>query len=281
MHARQQAEIAAWVAVNSAAFIASPKDIDGMLAEHYWTNSKARVSRWNAALKIFSQDFVNPSPDHNPWPAFEIIVEEIFLSEMLTRVWSTFLVSLDLKHGKEEFSGLAFSIFISHLEAKNRVLRMLLSNQGKYEAAFDRLNQLRRQVEKWTDLFLAMAPNQAVAQKFAFDKKRLVDFAHERGYYNDDQSTQQNQILINSMSRGFTTNFGKWSANPELNRRIIDGVLACIDQDTFDSHGLPKSLAQIWIEKAHSDAQVLVDQLNQLDNQTAASEPHFLPRKTK
>lgn len=265
MHARQQTEIAAWLAVHSANLLAAARNHDGLLAEYYWTNSKSRAGRWNTALKIFADDFSRTESEHNPWPAFEIIAEEIFLSEMLTRVWSAYLVSFDVQAEKEEFSGLAYSVFITHVEAKNRVFRLLLSAQGKNEPAFERLNQLRRLVEKWTDLFLAWLPNPSVAQKFAFDKKRLADFAQERGYYNDEQAAHQQQVLITSMMRGFSAPAGKWAANPELNRRILDGIVACLDQNALNQIELPAPLARFWMEKAHTDTQLLVERLNQLD----------------
>lgn len=265
MHARQQAEIAAWIAVHSRDLLPASRHQDALLAQHYWTNSKVRINRWNAALKVFAEDFADPAPDHNPWPAFEIIAEEIFLSEMLTRIWATYLVSLDVQQQREEYTGLVYSTFIAHVETKNRVFRLLLSAQGKNEQVFERLNQLRRLVEKWTDLFLAWFPAQEVAQRFVYDRKRLADFAQERGFYDDAQSAQQQQVLISSMLRGFQQSPSKWSANPELNRRIVDGVVACLENEAFDRVGVPGSLRQVWVEKAHTDTELLVEQLNQLD----------------
>lgn len=277
MHARQQSEIAAWLAVLSASLLKSTRNHDALLAQHYWTNSKIRTGRWNAALKVFAEDFNDPAPVHNPWPAFEIIAEEIFLSEMLTRIWATYLVSVDIQNQREEYTGLVYSTFIAHVETKNRVFRLMLSAQGKNEAVFERLNQLRRLVEKWTDLFLAWFPQQEVAQQFTFDRKRLNEFVQERGYYDDQQAARQQEILISSMLRGFNQSPSKWSANPELNRRIVDGVLACLDNEAFAGTPVPGSMRQLWVEKAHTDTQVLVEQLNQLDGaQPTLPRPHFM-----
>lgn len=277
MHARQLSEIAAWLAVHSKTLLTNNRNHEALLAQHYWTNSRIRSSRWNAALKVFAEDLADEAPVHNPWPAFEIIAEEIFLSEMLTRIWATYLVSLDIQQQREEYTGLAHGTFIAHVETKNRVFRLMLSAQGKNEAVFDRLNQLRRLVEKWTDLFLAWFPQQEVAQQFAFDRRRLADFVQERGYYDDQQSARQQQILISSMLRGLQQSPSKWSANPELNRRIVDGVLACLDNESFAQVAYPGSLSQLWVEKAHTDTEVLVEQLNQLDGgQITIPSPHFM-----
>jgi hypothetical protein len=266
MHARQQTEIAAWLALNSNAIIHGSQRVEGMVAASYWSGSKSRLARWNMALKTFDHDIRHPHESHNPWPAIEIVVEEIVAAEMLTRIWSAILVSLDEASGRGELSGLAQSVFLAHMEARNRTLRLLLSGRAANERMFDRINQLRRSVEKWTDLFLSWLPNGSVARRFAFDQPRFDDYHSEHDFYTDEQMASRHQVLIRSMTTMLSSLTGKWSANPELNRRIVDGVLACIDRDAFDAKGLPKSLSSIWIERAHSDAQILIGQLESLES---------------
>jgi hypothetical protein len=266
MHARQQSEIAAWLALNSAAIIHGSQKVDGLVAASYWTNSKSRLTRWNEALKTFDHDIRNPDESHNPWPAIEVIVEEIVTSEMLTRIWSAVMLSLDATNGRNDLSGLAHSVFLGHMEARNRTLRLLLAGRAANERLFDRINQLRRSVEKWTDLFLSWIPNQAVSRKFAFDVTRFDDYVGEHDFYTDEQLLARHQVLIRSMNTMLVTQTSQWSANPELNRRIVDGILACMHRDTFDSAGLPKSLSQIWLERAHNDTQILIGQLESLDS---------------
>ena len=105
----------------------------------------------------------------------------------------------------------------------------------------------------------------------------MNEFVQERGYYDDQQAARQQEILISSMLRGFNQSPSKWSANPELNRRIVDGVLACLDNEAFAGTPVPGSMRQLWVEKAHTDTQVLVEQLNQLDGaQPTLPTPHFM-----
>ena len=54
----------------------------------YWAASKIRLQRWITTLKMFENDVRNPEQNHDPWPALEIVVQEILYSELLTRVWS-------------------------------------------------------------------------------------------------------------------------------------------------------------------------------------------------
>lgn len=266
MHAKQQSEIAAWLALHSTAIIHGSQRIEAAVAASYWSDSRSRLTRWGSALKTFDHDLRNPDTAHNPWPAIEIVVEEVVTAEMLTRIWAAILVSLDETTGRKELSGLANSVFLGHLEVRNRTMRLLIAGRGVNEPLFDRINRLRRSVEKWTDLFLSWLPNRAAAAKFAFDRVRFADHAQEHDVYTDQQMLSRHQILARSMAGMLSTLTGPWSANPELNRRIVSGILACIDRGAFDAQGLPKSLSGIWIERAHASAEILIHQLESLES---------------
>ena len=86
MHASQLAEIGSWVAIHSSNLIYGQQDQPMLVASNYWTSSKIRLQRWVTALKMFEQDIQHPQHGHDPWPALEIVVHEILVSELLTRV---------------------------------------------------------------------------------------------------------------------------------------------------------------------------------------------------
>ncbi|MEZ6094317.1 MAG: hypothetical protein R3C03_08750 [Pirellulaceae bacterium] len=238
---------------------------DMTTSESFWQSAKARASRWTTALRTFEHDLNSDGRGHNPWPALEIIVEEIVASEMLTRIWSAMLVSIDHANGEKELTPMAHSVFISHLEARNRVMRILLNHQSQNTPLFNRINQVRRSVEKWTDLFLAILPDVEAAGQFAFDEKRFEDYSREQGHYTEEQNRQRCEVLLRSASTTFRAQCGRWSANPELNRRILDGIVAGIGYHAFEREQLPSLVASLWTEKSHSDTQVLVERLAQLD----------------
>ncbi len=261
MHACQLAEIASWVAVHSANLVFGEKEQPMLAATSYWTASKIRLQRWVTALKMFEQDLQNADPRHDPWPALEIVVQEILLSEMLTRIWSATVVTHDWYHQSDELHGLVHSVHISHIEAKNRALRLLLKGQGLNEQAFDRLNGLRRRLERWTDLFLGQLPHGDQASMFGFDRNRVHDFNREQRQSVGPEYSRRQQVLMASFAADLAKNRVEYTANPELNREIASGVLACFPSDRFDSNGLPKSARMIWLEKSQNDTQMLLDHL--------------------
>lgn len=266
MHANQLADLAAWVAIHSSTFVYGEGENTTLNVQDYWAQSKCRIARWNSAVKMFSHDLNDPECSHNPWPAIEIVVEEIVVSELLTRVMSAALVVYDKYSNRDELKGIAHSVLISHMETRNRAMRLLLHGRALNEQVFDRINQLRRQVERWTDLFLSRFDNSNAASEFGFNPQRVKDFAGERVVYSDEEFRRGQQVFIQSMARNLNACTQKFAANPDLNRSIATSVLGCFIKDRFDSFGLPKSSQLLWIEKSHNDTQMLVQELNDFES---------------
>jgi hypothetical protein len=262
MHASQLAEIGSWVATHSSQLIYGTQNQPMLVSTNYWTSSKLRIQRWILALKMFERDLQNPNPgEHDYWPALQIVIQEILVSEMLTRVWSATVLAYDAHHKSDELFGLAHSVYLSHLEAKNRAVRLLLSGRAANEDAFERINALRRRMERWTDLFLGQLPHGESAAVFGFDRNRVKDFyAEQRAALGAEYQSRQ-KVLAASFSADLLRDLVPNSANPDLNREIVSGILACYPCDRFDSHGCPKSARLMMLEKSHHDAQCLIDEL--------------------
>ena len=267
MHASQLAEIGSWVAVHAANLVFGRQQPELCASNEYWVASKCRLQRWVTALKMFEQDIANPDEDHDPWPALQAVVEEILLSEFVTRVWAASVLCHDQYHGSEEMHGLAHSTFVSHIEVRNRATRILLAGQADNEEVFDRINLLRRKLERWTDLFLAQLPNLRSAQQMAFDPERVADFYQERRQEEGAHVVRRQQILMASFAAELE-GFSQYAANPAFNRQIASGIMACFPSDRFDSTGLPKSARMLWMEKSQNDTQLLVEELADFEDKS-------------
>lgn len=268
MHASQLAQIGSWVAVHAPTLVFGNSGPQQLASVDYWTSSKCRIQRWNAALRVFNEDLEDTNSSHNPWPAISTVVEEIYVSEFLTRVWSAAVLAHDIYQESDELFGLAHSIHISHIESRNRAMRLLLGNQAANEKEFDRLNLLRRKIERWTDLFLARVTDIKIGKMFAIDEKRVTDFFEEIEESSPMVHSRRNQVLIASFAAELGKFQSQWAANPELNRKISSSLLACFPSDRFDSLGLPKSFGLVLLEKTQHDTQLLVDKLLELDDET-------------
>lgn len=265
MNAQTLAEIGSWIAIHATAMVHGEPPHQALAVNTYWTASKCRLQRWAGALKMFERDVELDSPDHDPWPAIEIVVQEILLSDLLTRVFSATLVTHDVFHDSDELRGLAHGIHIGHIEAKNRALRIMLKGQAANERAFENMNALRRRIERWTDLFLAQLPRCKESDLFAFDLSRRDDFRRENRRTDSRDKLRRQQVFSASLASDLKSLAIQFPANPELNRQIAAGVISCFAADRFDSFGLPKSASHVWMEKTHLDTQLLVDHLIEVD----------------
>ena len=269
MHASQLAQIGSWIAVHAPTLILGNSGPQELVSANYWAASKCRIQHWNAALKMFEDDLRDHDATHDPWMAIETVVEEIIVSEFLTRIWSAAVLAHDKYQESDELFGLAHSVHISHIEARNRALRVLLGGQALNEKAFDKLNILRRKVERWTDLFLTHVSNVEIARMFAFDEKRVLDFHEENEEMSPMAHTRRNQVLIASFAAELQAFQSRWAANPTLNQQISSSLLACFPSDRFDSLGLPKSFGMVLLEKTQHDTQLLVDRLLEIEDESA------------
>ncbi len=265
MHASQLAQIGSWIAIHAPNLIFGGGEPQELVAVDYWVHSKARLQRWVTSLKMFQADFDSPSGAHDPWPAMEVVIEEIFVSEFLTRIWSAAVLAHDSYRESDELFGVAHSVHISHIEARNRAMRILLAQQGTNEVAFERLNRIRQKTERWTDVFLAMVPDEKIARTFAFDANRVSDFQEENQFHPNDGLFRRQQILLASFSAELRKPCSRWAANPDLNRQIASSLMNCFPADRFDSLGLPKAFGMVLLEKSHDDTQALVSTLLELD----------------
>jgi len=269
MHATQLAEIGGWLAINSNDFIHNHPTTNMKSAMRYWAASKCRLQRWQAALKVFEDDFANPCEMHNPWHALETVVQEILISEILTRVWTAVLVEHDRVLEHHEMQSIGHSVFIGHLEARNRALRLILNHRDSNAEAFDRLDEMRRRMERWTDLLLSRTSDLETGLKFGFDENRIRDFAQDRPVDGSEQQIHAQKLFLASLSSSLKRGVTKWSANPDLNREIGAGVLSCLPGDRFDTVGLPKSIMLMQMEQVHNDTHEMVNQLINSEDQFA------------
>ena len=268
MHARELSELASWAAFTSQKMI-SAEAISGdrpqiiSATNKYWTYAKCRQQRWMTVLKLFELDL--DEEVHNPLPAMEIVIQEVFLSTVLARVWSATLMAHDNHHNTDELTGVAHSIHVSQVEIKNRCMRLLLRDDLKGDPIVHRSNQLRKKIERWTDMLLGQIPDVEAATTFAFEPNRVKDFIRENEHSDEDSEARQS-LYTAALSKDLRETTSSYSANPALNRKIAAGILACFPADRFGGVGLPESAQSLWMENTSEDTQSLVDGLFELDS---------------
>ncbi len=263
MHARELVELAAIISSHGPALIRSGERIPVESIEQYWTSSKVRLDRWAWRLKSFvGKAETDARQRKTQWPAVCGVLEEILTGEMLTRVWTAVLCAYDRRRGADEVEPVARSVYIGHMEARHRVLSLMVRGPGIDAEAAVKLNRLRRRAERWTDLLVGNLQSLHDVSEFAFDPQRSKDFAEDMQYRGRLQGGRHVWPLIQaSLRAAFRHGLGSESPNADLNARIAAGVLSCFPPEVFDSTGLMRSLWLMRLTSAAEDTQGMIDAL--------------------
>ena len=281
MHPRELIEVAGLVALNGPLLVAAspPSSSPSPYLEQYWTTSKGRFESWNRVLRSCAAVGAQLSrQDFDCWIEARGVLDEIFASEMLARVWTAVLVARDRRWKTDETEIIARNVLDSHLEARGRALALLLNWEGLGTAQAASLNRLRRRAERWTDVLLGGLMHLGDVSEFAFDAERAADFAVDladrRGRPGGRQAWR---LTLISLRSSFLTCLAPIAANPDSNARITASILGCFQGELFDSTGLFQSLWMMRLSANASDAQGLIGEL--LKPSVAATHPPAAARR--
>ena len=264
MHNLQMIELGAFVVAHGHKVIFGDASITKSDVERYWSASKCRLDRWSQALKQTSEQLQadNPTRRAAGWQRVRPVLEEILTGELLSRTWTAIGVGYDYLRGASEVEPVLRSVLIGHLEARNRALNLMVYGRSFALEDAVQLNQLRRKIERWTDLLLGYMVDQFDIDDLTFDAVRARDFMedvlHERRRLADERLWQ---ILMSSMQTFLGQGLCERSENEDLNADIANSVMSCFGRTCYDSLGLPTSGWMQRIQKATSDTQGMIDEL--------------------
>ena len=264
MHASELVELAAAVSTQGPALIHGKVRPSAAAIEQYWHGSKCRLDCWSRALRRYAKNAPGAGREWRSahWPMMRAVFEEVLAGEILTRVFAAVMCGYDRHHGSDVAEPVARSIFIGHLEARHRVLTIMLRGPGINAQQAAMLNQLRRKTERWSDMLLGYLMTHVEIDDFAVDPGRAKEFAEDLSHQKELKNGSSAWALVKaSMKTAFGRGLGPLAANGDLNEKIALGVLACFASDQFDSIGKLRSLWMARLHGAADDAQGLIDEL--------------------
>ncbi|MFV1964491.1 MAG: hypothetical protein ACC628_03650 [Pirellulaceae bacterium] len=250
MHVRDLVDFAAIVATHGTprARIAKPFPEQGM--RQYWSASKCRIDRWSRAIAEYSERGEADSRRRG-WRMLRPVFEEILVGEILTRVWTAVVCACDRHCGTDENEPLVMNIWNGHLDARRRVLNVLVSGRGVRMRDAVSLNRLRRRAEKWSDTLLGHLADECSVGRFAFSLRRVRDFAR------DVRSSSHPDLvwsLLRASFRGaFQHGLSLRSPNGDLNRQIAAAILTSLHTEAFDPTGQFRSVWLMRLERMTDD----------------------------
>ena len=279
MHCVYLADIAAIVSEHGQSILHRGKLVPPEAMTRYWVASRSRFELWHQAMAGYRVAEATGATDKlkSWWAQHLVILEEVLVSQMLTRVVAALGRGLDAEHATDEFSPITHTIYLSHLDATNRVQQLMLQGRGISVPEVVKLNRLRQGVERWTDSLLGqMSRLSPESVAYAVDQERAMTYAEENRNYGNGETRRTVSWLMNASMRDMLSR--RTSARPALpqaNRAVASSVALMLRPDLFDSVGVLRSL---WLNRLQMDheltdctAHVSSPKRNSLENTDNAS----------
>jgi hypothetical protein len=270
MHAAELLDLASILALHGPSLLYRRELIPPVALQEYWTASRSRFDAWHewianhreaTAAEPLASLFGSGVPQSG-------IVEEVLLSEPLTRVYAALGAALDEQRHDEEISPVTHSVYLSHLETRSRVLRLMLDSRRLTLDQAVQLNKLRATAERWCDALLGQLGSEHLeaAHRYGFDPPRVTAFAEDvrqlpAGAARETAAWLTSVAMRDSLLR---RSHGR-PVFPAANRLVADAVLLSLRPDLFDSVGRCKSLWLHRLEKGAEQADRVLDSLAQAD----------------
>jgi hypothetical protein len=254
MHCIELAELASLMAYQSPALFMMRPAVSHDSLNRYWIQSRLRLEQWHRWLGEYAtlESARRPVAMQAWWNQHTSLLEEVLVSETLVRVFAGVGAGLDAVHDQREIEPVTHSVFLSHLEARNRVLQLMLFGRGGSITQTMQLNRLRRACERWTDRLLApIVAHHPGAHVYCVDAARANAHASEWREESCADALSMSAVLARvAMQTTLAARTGTQPAMPLANLEIAQSVMACFNAECFDSVGMPRSLSRVRIQNS-------------------------------
>jgi len=271
MHARRLLELGARIALSAPRYVRESIRPSPTGLHEYWMASQQRFDIWDLGLTPFTPTSVPNPVSRAAWSrTLRPLLEEIFTGELLTRVWTAVGAAHARTHRYNDCEPGLRSILLNHLEMRTRALNCLVYGSGLESRQVVELHQVRRRVERWTDLLFGEMQREIDVAEFACEPRRVRDYARTSParFSHADRASDllTDDGLIESLRESFATALSPTEANPLFNQKVATSVLGCFQGEWLDS--LEWSPGQ-WLSRldhASSDALLWINDILSLDS---------------
>ncbi|HBV65057.1 MAG TPA: hypothetical protein DEF45_18775 [Rhodopirellula sp.] len=201
------------------------------------------------------------------WSDHTALMEEILVSEILTRVVAALGAGMDERSSEEEISPVTHAILLNHLEASNRVHQIILKAQCTTATKAERLNRVRQGIESWTDVLIGrMSIRNSAPVQYAIDPERANEYAEEASLQGHGVTRRTSNALMNIAMRDMISQrMSSEPALPAANREVSRSVMLMLRPELFDSVGALKSLWMHRLENSADQTDRMLDELISAD----------------
>lgn len=207
----------------------------GPIVQSFWSASRALQQRWLAELTGVDEKLASGSAD------FETVTLELFLTELLTRVWATHWTILDRAHGQIDAERLLRNTLSGMGRVRREVLLLMVKNwQGPSAELVSRLDRFRRRCERWTDLLIAGPASVHGVWDFAVELERAQDFGLESWSRSAGETSPASLLVSAGLRVMFGTPFPTKCCQHAAFARLMSAALSTLPAAAFHDDGTLK-----------------------------------------
>lgn len=201
--------------------------------QQFWVASRTRFDTWAREFRCCTDqmeatEYASPAV----WIHWTPFLEEVLLSEIVTRLWSYLLQAIDDRMGTHEYAPIGHSALRTHLDARRRVLTLILRGRQSGLSPVHDVNRRRLNAERWTDLLLAQIDERSWLGDYAFDVQRVRRFRGAPG------ASAAVCSVIQVAGRAAFADCGQVPvAHEPLHNRIHAAILGCYGAELFQDDG--------------------------------------------
>lgn len=285
MHCVLTADLACLLSQHGSAVIGSGHGLNPQAIARYWATSRTRFELWHQTLARYrwAEDSGEFHLLRNWWREHISVLEEVLVTEILTRVVAALAAAIDTRETTDEISPITHAVFTNHVEARNRVQKIMLLGRGNSIENAVRLNRIRQTAEQWTDAMIGSLSLDAFGDlQYAFDPCRAAHHGEDARRYANEPSRHTVMWLMNaSMKNTLSRQTTSLAVLPEANRMVYRSVVALLPNRLFDSYGTLKSLRMHQIEAGSPKGDFAIDKTYNLDDEAGDLYPIFTPNQVK
>lgn len=238
MNHRQLVEIAAFVSARSGEIIHDryPTDVE---LTRYLNGSQRLFGNWRSQLLRVEERLSATSPNRRSklMRQLQPVFDEIWVSEMLTRIWGAVLACAGRELLSREYETLARHILIGHLGVRRQALELMTRNMAYMVGGLARFSDLSLRVERWTDLLLSHLLEAYDVDDFAFDSRRSREFQCSVLLQSAEAPLALNwTILLSGLSTAFARIHVPVGLGSSPQREVVASVLACFPAGVVPSN---------------------------------------------
>ncbi|QEF99589.1 hypothetical protein Mal15_36550 [Stieleria maiorica] len=261
MHCVTLADLAATLSQHGPSLLELRPRIPSATIMRYWTASRSRHELWHRVMGRYrdAKHAGNYGRLADWWSEHVVVLEEVLVSELLTRVVAAIGAETAAVDGEESheshqsLSAVTHGIYLGHIEASNRVAQIMLESCGARVQDTVRLNRLRYGVERWTDWLIGRV---SVHRDRSFQYS--IDIERSRTFYDEVREgascahRDTTTWLMNAAMREMLVRrTSETSALAQANHEVASSALAMFRPELFDDYGVPKS---VWLNRLQRDA---------------------------